>query len=147
MMFGNKVNKTSKNSTAVLLDSEPGLYVSGITTKGMVPAVQKFYGKGELIDMGRRYFKSVKYNLPNSGSHGIKCRQPHEIDHERLVEALEFEFDLPYPGDQRMGLADLAVEAFTQYTGFTDLVEIHERRKKLKQVATQAQEPQEPVAS
>ncbi len=146
MMFGNKVNKTSKNSTAVLLDSEPGLYVTGITTKGMVPAVQKFYGKEELIDMGQRYFKSVKYNLPNSGSHGIKCRQPHEINHERLVEALEFEFDLPYPGNQRMGLADLAIEAFTQYTGFTDLQEIHERRKRAKLLAAAEQEQHVEVA-
>lgn len=67
---------------------------------------------------GKRYFYYVHYSAANSASHGIKCEGSREINYRSLVRALEFEFNLPYPGGQRMGLVDEALKAFS---GFLDV--------------------------
>jgi hypothetical protein len=43
----------------------------------------------------------------------VTAKRPKPIDIGRLKDALEFEFDLPYPGDQRMGLVARAKEGFS----------------------------------
>jgi hypothetical protein len=113
-VFNNGLNEASRSDGAILLDSEPGLYINEILN---VAKVQKFHSKEELIAMGKQHFHHVHYSPANSASHGIKCEQPRSIDWSVLVKALEFEFDLPYPGNQRLGMADLAVDCFSAFTG------------------------------
>ncbi|MCU0551875.1 MAG: ParB N-terminal domain-containing protein [Leptolyngbya sp. Prado105] len=119
-VFNNGLNEASRSDGAILLDSEPGLYINEILN---VAKVQKFHSKEELMSLGRKHFQRVKYSPANSASHGIKCEGSKQIDWVELIKALEFEFDLPYPGDLRMGLADEAIEAFSKFTG-QDLVAI-----------------------
>lgn len=47
-----------------------------------------------------------------TGNVNAKCENVRRIPWERLVEALQFEFNLPYPDGSRMGLVDDAVNAF-----------------------------------
>jgi hypothetical protein len=111
-LFSNGLNATQRQGRAIILDSEPGTFIGGILEKAKV---QKFHTKPELIAQGQRYFHLVEYHAANSGSHGIKCAGARPIDPVRLVKALEFEFNLPYPEGRRMGLVDKAIEAFSVY--------------------------------
>ena len=47
-----------------------------------------------------------------SGNVCAKCENVRRIPWERLVEALQFEFNLPYPDGSRMELIDEAISAF-----------------------------------
>lgn len=111
-VFNNGLNASSRSDGAILLDTEPGLYINEILK---VPKVQKFHSKEELLAQGKRYFYSVHYSPANSASHGIKCEGPKEIDYPRLIRALEFEFNLPYPDGQRMDLIKEALDAFSKF--------------------------------
>ena len=114
--YGNNLDsnhKMARERNDVLLDAEPGLFVSNILSK---PKVQKMHSKDELIALGFDFFEDVRYES-TSASHGIKCSQPRAVDLDLLREALEFEFDLPYPGERRMGLASQAIAAFEALLG------------------------------
>jgi ParB-like chromosome segregation protein Spo0J len=124
-LFKNGDNKTSRMNRFIMLDSEPGTFVGSILTR---PKVQKHHSREELIAQGNRYFHRTTYNSANGSSHGIECASSREIDPERLVRALEFEFDLPYPNNKRMGLQDKAIAAFSTYTDI-DLVSVQKRLK------------------
>ncbi|MHC5833844.1 MAG: hypothetical protein ACYT04_000000102055, partial [Nostoc sp.] len=78
--------------------------------------MQKFHSEEELIAQGKRYFHKVSYYPANGSSHGIKCEGSRSLPPILLVRALEFEFDLPYPNNQRMGLVKEALTAFSQFT-------------------------------
>jgi ParB family chromosome partitioning protein len=127
-VFNNGLNEASRSDGAILLDSEPGLYINEILN---VAKVQKFHSKEELLAMGKAHFHRVKYSPANSASHGIKCEGPKEIDWNELVKAIEFEFDLPYPGSQRLGLVSEAISAFSAFTGH-DLVSLQAQMKESK---------------
>jgi hypothetical protein len=124
-LFSNRPDKVSRESRLVMLDSEPGTFVRSILTR---PKVQKYHSRKELIAQGNRYFHRTTYNSASGGSHGIECEGSREIDPERLVRALLFEFDLPYPNNKRMGLQDKAVAAFSAYTDI-DLVSVQKHLK------------------
>lgn len=112
-VFSESVNKTQRSDQAILLDNEPGLIITGLLSEG--PKVQKYHSKNELCGLGSRYYHSVTHAMANSQTHGIKCDGIKPIDWEKLVVALEFEFNLPYPGQQRMGMGVDALEAFSAY--------------------------------
>jgi ParB-like nuclease domain len=125
-VFNNGLNATTRKDNAILLDSEPGVYIMRVMTDNA--KVQKFHNKEELIAMGHEFFHRVKYYSANGSSHGIKCEGSKTIDWRELVKALEFEFDLPYPGDRRLGLVELAIECFSSFTGqdlFAMQTELH----------------------
>jgi hypothetical protein len=112
-LFNNGLNKASRQDNSVMLDGEPGTFIGGILCE--TAKVQKYHSKEELIAQGQRYFHLVEYHNANSGSHGIKCAGARPIDPVRLVKALEFEFNLPYPEGRRMGLVEQAIAAFSVY--------------------------------
>ncbi|MFN6474055.1 MAG: ParB N-terminal domain-containing protein [Nostoc sp. SerVER01] len=121
-VFNNGLNASARADGAILLDTEPGLYINEILK---VPKVQKFHSEEELIAQGKRYFHKVTYYPANGSSHGIKCEGSRKIEPILLVRALEFEFNLPYPGNQRMGLVKEAIDAFSNFTNI-DLMKVKE---------------------
>ena len=54
---------------------------------------------------------------PKSTSIAAICRKPRPVNPERLAAALRFEFDLPYPGGRRLGMAEEALAAFSTRLG------------------------------
>lgn len=117
-VFANSTNRNGRKQMAILLDSEPGTYIGEIVK---TPKIQKLYSKDELIAAGRRYFHSVRFHPADGSNIGIECAGSRSINPSALIEAIKFEFDLPYPGDRRMDLVDEALDAFSQFTGI-DLI-------------------------
>lgn len=111
-LFSESVNATQRVDDAILLDSEPGLLIGSLSD---TPKIQKYHSESELKSLGSRFFSKVVYVAANSSSHGIKCEGSKPMDWEKLVLALEFEFNLPYPGERRMNLQDEALKAFSVY--------------------------------
>ena len=75
------------------------------------PKVQKYHTKKEFYDLFYQFFRNVKIS-EMSGNVCAKCENVRRNPWERLVEALRFEFNLPYPDGSRMGLIDEAISAF-----------------------------------
>lgn len=127
-VFNNGVNASSRSDGAILLDTEPGLYINEVLN---VPKVQKFHSEQELIAQGKRYFHNAIYYPANGSSHGIKCQGAKKLDPLLLVRALEFEFNLPYPGNKRMDLVNKALTEFSNFTGI-DLFKVKENAENLR---------------
>lgn len=81
------------------------------------PKMQKYHTPREWYDLWSTGFEWVYARRLSNGLVGVTARRPKPIDVERLKEAIEFEFDLPYPGDQRMGLVSRAKQAFGRRLG------------------------------
>lgn len=78
------------------------------------PKMQKYHTPREWYDLWSTGFEWVNARRLSNSLVGVTARRPKPIDVQRLKEAIEFEFDLPYPGDQRMGLVGRAKEAFSR---------------------------------
>ena len=78
---------------------------------GVAPKVQKYYDRPEFREHFLQFFDEVEI-CPKSTSIAAICRKPRPVNPERLAAALRFEFDLPYPGGRRLGMAEEALAAF-----------------------------------
>lgn len=83
-----------------------------ITIGQKQPKMQKYHTPREWYDLWSTGFEWVNARRLSNSLVGVTARRPKPINVQRLKEAIEFEFDLPYPGDQRMGLVARAKEAF-----------------------------------
>ncbi|WP_419008591.1 ParB N-terminal domain-containing protein [Desulfovibrio sp.] len=95
------------------LDMEKGVVLGDIAT---APKAQKFFEEAEWLELWSRYFGSVEAGL-SDGMVTVRCRKPLAWHPRELAESLRFEFDLPYPDGQRMGLVRLALKSFSQRLG------------------------------
>ena len=85
-----------------------------LTIGNKQPRMQKYHTAREWYDLWSTGFEWVKArSLISNSLVAVTAKRPKPIDIGRLKDALEFEFDLPYPGDQRMGLVARAKEAFS----------------------------------
>ena len=91
------------------LEYEDGIIVGNLSDK---PKVQKFHTQAELVAVFKRTFADVRAK-EIADSIYLEARKP-IIDKDRLKEALEFEFELPYPDGTTMGLSGRAKEAFSK---------------------------------
>jgi hypothetical protein len=96
-----------------VLDYEPNVAIAEIST---LPKVQKFHMPREWYDLWSTQFRWVKAGT-FSDLVTCVCKQPKPVDADELREAIEFEFDLPYPDGSRLGLVDEAKAAFSQRLG------------------------------
>lgn len=104
------VSKRDEEMLAFRLDHEDGVVLTEFTS---LPKIQKFYSQEEFEDLlGEFYFK-VLVDCGSVYIYGTASR-PRNLDKKKLRAAIEFEFDLPYPGNKRMGLVKEALEAFTR---------------------------------
>lgn len=103
-------SKTNASSKAFLFDYEDATIMSNVNHM----KVQKFHTPGELKSIVDPLFKyvDVKYVIGNTNVLAI-CRGS-ILDYDKLVEALEFEFNLPYPDGKRLGMVDEAIAAFDE---------------------------------
>lgn len=96
------------------LDYEPGVKIGDLRA---APKVQKYHSVEEFKELFGRFFWNVRTGYYNRQVVTAICCTPRPVDPALLRKALRFEFDLPYPGGERMGLADEALRAFGQRLG------------------------------
>lgn len=96
------------------LDYEEGITIGDFQEK---PKVQKYHTPSEFYQLFKGYFEIVNVEDKQNNVRAT-CANPNmnEILKD-LREAIEFEFNLPYPDDSRMGLVDEAIEAYEQRLG------------------------------
>lgn len=89
------------------LEYESGTIVGNLSSK---PKVQKFHTKEELVKIFKKAFYFV--DAKNVGNNVYLEATNPILDVDKLREALEFEFELPYPDGSKMGLSKRAKEVF-----------------------------------
>ncbi|WP_070166626.1 ParB N-terminal domain-containing protein [Agrobacterium vitis] len=106
------LGKTAARSARFVLLDEPGMSVSELNAN---PKVQRYFQPSEFRDLFEDLFEEVSIGL-HINNVTATCRVPRPLDLDRLRQALQFEFDLPYP-EGRMGFADKALSIFSQRLG------------------------------
>lgn len=116
---GDQLGDHAMNLSKFPLDYEPGITIGELSGK---PKVQKYHTQREFWELLKTGFNTVDVTT-YSGSRGTKAKvsavaaSPLKIDPKKLAAALRFEFELPYPDGERMGLGDLAVSSFNARLG------------------------------
>lgn len=103
------LNKSDASRLQFKLDYEPRTTLADFSS---TPKVQRYHTPQEWADLWRLGFQHVKVTESSNNVEAI-ARTPHEIDRNALQRAIAFEFNLPYPGGERMNLVDEAQRAFT----------------------------------
>jgi hypothetical protein len=112
--FQNAIGRTNYSETqfshANMLANYESNTILGEIISG-APKAQKFYTLPELKEqVGKYYVNVIGFdNGNNVYAHGSTARK---IDKKKLREAIEFEFNLPYPNDESLGMAEEAINAF-----------------------------------
>lgn len=96
------------------LSYEKNITIGEFTGK---PKVQKYHSLEEWDELFRTAFQEVRSFRPMRGYVAAVCRKPFPVDPAKLREALEFEFELPYPDGKTMGLSQEAKAAFGRRHG------------------------------
>ncbi len=110
---GEKLSKRRQDTATFMLSYEEGIILGDFMDK---PKVQKYHSAEELYDLVKSAFG--KCSVKQHGTYHVAvAADPLPIDPARLAEAIEFEFDLPYPDGTRMGLVEEAKAAFGQRLG------------------------------
>jgi len=91
---------------------EEGVAIASLTTGA--PKAQKFHSLKEFHDLFKLFFEDVRADYFGGGVVTTISWNPKPIVPAELKASLEFEFDLPYPDESRMGLGDEAKAAFAQ---------------------------------
>lgn len=102
------MNDIDANSLQFKLDYEPGI-VLGDYSK--LPKVQKYHTQKEFFDLFSHFFNTVEIS---EQVHNVQCiaSNPKKVDKQLLLEAINFEFNLPYPNDDKMGKVQNAIASF-----------------------------------
>jgi len=79
------------------------------------PKAQKYHTPKMFYNLFKTAFKTVNVGYDTGVNVRAICAEPLPLD--GLKEALEFEFDLPYPDRSRMGLVKEAIDAFEKRLG------------------------------
>lgn len=109
-----KKHSVTNNSRLTFdLDYEPNTILGDISKH---PKVQKGHTQDELRDIFSRSFKSIDRVDMICRFWYLEASRP-VVDLEKLGEALDFEFELPYPDGTTMGLSQRAREAFEKRLG------------------------------
>jgi len=108
--IGSKAKYLDHRSSAACtfqLNYEPGTVLGDFQEK---PKVQKYHTPEEFYDIFKPVFEAVEATEHDDCIAAI-CRGP-VLNKKRLREALEFEFELPYPDNTTMGRSEQAIAAF-----------------------------------
>ena len=109
-----KKHSVTNNARLTLdLDYEPNTILGDISKH---PKVQKGHTQEELRDIFERSFKNIDRVEMIQRFWYLEASRP-VVDLEKLGEALDFEFELPYPDGSTMGLSGRAREAFGKRLG------------------------------
>ena len=80
------------------------------------PKAQKFHTRDELNNLGKKLFSDCD-TVEISSAVLLTASRPKKLPARMLREAIEFEFDLPYPDGKSLGMADYALEMFSKRLG------------------------------
>lgn len=106
---GEAMSERASRACNFPLGMEPGVVLGDLAVS---PKVQKFFELEEWRALWSRHFGTV--DVGNSdGMVTARCRKPLFLHPRELADSLRFEFNLPYPDGQRMGLVRQALEAFS----------------------------------
>lgn len=108
-----RINLREARSTLFNLDYEPNVTLGELSKH---PKVQKGHTKEEMIDIFSRCFKTIK-RLDYIGTFWYLEAVDPIINPELLAEAIDFEFNLPYPDGTNAGLSEMARAAFEKRLG------------------------------
>ena len=95
------------------LDYEPNTILGDISKH---PKVQKGHLRSEMLDIFEPVFKTILRLDEIQKFWYLEATEP-KVNLQDLGEALDFEFDLPYPDGTTMGLSSRAREAFEKRLG------------------------------
>jgi hypothetical protein len=107
------MNESNAGNICFRLDYEPGIRLGDFQDK---PKTQKYHTENEFHALFIGLFRSVKVEEMSNNITAI-CASARSVNVARLREAIEFEFDLPYPDGTRMGLVQEAKAAFGRRLG------------------------------
>jgi len=105
---GERLHKQAMTSIQFALDYEPNVLLGEFQR---LPKMQKYFDECEYAELHQLRFHGVKVHSDGALVYAL-CTHPKAISRKQLREALEFEFDLPYPDGSRMGLVNEALSAF-----------------------------------
>lgn len=111
-IYADGLAERSANEIRFMLDYEDNIIIGNISKN---PKVQKYHTPKELYELFKLGFKHVKVEKMKD-SLLATCQSP-TFTKEQLIEALEFEFNMPYPDGSKMGLVKEAKEAFSERLG------------------------------
>ncbi len=103
--YANKMDASRLNFS---LGYEPRISLGDF---GATPKVQKYHTPREFQELVGRGFEQVRITENSNNVNAVAWRA-RDIPWADVEAAIRFEFDLPYPGNQRMGLVDEALAAF-----------------------------------
>ena len=87
---------------------------------GSKPKVQKHFWTDDFTELfSPAYFNVKSWYRRKSGVIVGRCTRVKPLSKRKLIEALELEFDLPYPDGSRMNLVDEAKRAFGERLGIS----------------------------
>lgn len=102
-------SETAGKTIKFKLEYEPGIALGDYSKR---PKVQKYHTEQEIVKILLPAFKKVQTKIINANVASIaQCAR---LNIEALRAAIDFEFELPYPGKERMGLSKYAKECFSK---------------------------------
>lgn len=107
------LSKAGANGLTMPLDYEPNVALGDLSDK---VKVQKFHSKSEFVEIFSPCFAKIKRLEVIDSFLYLEAQNP-ILDVAALKEAIEFEFDLPYPDGTKMGMVERAKEAFGKRLG------------------------------
>ena len=104
------ISETNAGNIAFKLDYEPGIKIGEISD---TPKVQKYHTQREFYYLFKEFFARVKVTEAVNNVQAV-CTQIKDVNPDLLRQAIEYEFNLPYPDGSTMGLVDEALESFNK---------------------------------
>ena len=105
---GDYVNECAAELIYFALDYEPRIVMTSFNSSAKT---QRYFTAAEFYDLWFERFERVRTDALNGLCRGW-VKTPRPLDWKRLEEAIRFEFDLPFPNGERLGLVDEAIDAF-----------------------------------
>jgi hypothetical protein len=100
-------NHMERSASHFELTYEPNITLAGIKDK---PKMQKHFELNEWMELWQVGFNRVKCSMDSQRVY-VVCSDPKKITSAEIRAIAELEFNLPYPGDKRMGLVEEAYKA------------------------------------
>jgi len=112
IVTGKKTNKDALNSIYMPANYEKNVIIGSID-EGK-PKAQKAYELQEAKTFFTKFYKNVKiYSKHNQFF--VKLKGPIKVSEQRFIEAVEEEFNLPYPNNQSLQMQNKAIQVLKKY--------------------------------
>lgn len=101
------ISTEAQRTRSFRLDYEENVTIAEVRRN---PKMQKFHTRGEFADLVTPYFKEIRFTNKGSNIYAI-CKEPtYDFTKKELADAIDFEFNLPYPKKERLNMHERAKE-------------------------------------